>query len=122
MIFQNGTMKCCLLKLAYVIVAVVLIFNSPIAKAADETATNSSVLRLAAIFGDNMVLQQQQPVPVWGWTAPNARVTVKFASQTKSARAGADGKWLVKLAKLKASAAPQNLIVESGATKTFTNI
>jgi len=33
-------------------------------------------LKLAAIFGDNMVLQQQQPVPVWGWAAPGAEVTV----------------------------------------------
>ena len=29
-------------------------------------------LKLPAVFGDNMVLQQQQPVPVWGWGAPGA--------------------------------------------------
>jgi sialate O-acetylesterase len=69
-----------------------------------------------------MVLQRQQTIPIWGWTAPNAEVTVKFAGQTKSARAGADGKWLVKLGKLKASAEPQNLIVESGGKIMFTNI
>ena len=79
-------------------------------------------LKPAAIFGDNMVLQQQMPVPVWGWAAPNAAVTVKFSGQTKSTRAAADGKWLVKLGKLKASFAPQTLVVESGETKTFTNI
>jgi len=107
-------MKSSLLKLAPAIAAVVLIFNSQIAQAADETAaTNSSALRLAAIFGDNMVLQQQQTVPVWGWAAPNADLTVKFAGQTKSTRAGADGKWLVKLGRLKASTKPQNLVVES---------
>jgi len=75
-------------RLAPAIAAVVLIFNSQTARAADEmAAANSSALRLAAIFGDNMVLQRQQTIPVWGWTAPNANVTVKFAGQTKSTRA-----------------------------------
>ena len=79
-------------------------------------------LKLAAIFGDNMVLQQQQRVPIWGWSTPGAAVTVRFSGQSKSTHADADGKWLVKLAKLKASAGPQSLVIESGDTKTLTNI
>ena len=79
-------------------------------------------LKPAAIFGDNMVLQQQRPVPVWGWTAPGGVVKVSFAGQTQTTRADANGRWLVKLQKLKASAAPQSLVVESGETITFTNI
>jgi sialate O-acetylesterase len=79
-------------------------------------------LKLPAIFSDNMVLQQQMTVPVWGWAAPDAEVSVKFAGQTKFARADADGKWLVKLGKLKASFTPQNLVVTAGETKTFTNV
>jgi len=68
-------------------------------------------LKLAAIFGHNMVLQQQMPVPVWGWCEPNATVTVDFAGQKKSTRADASGKWLVKLGKLTASSEPQSLTV-----------
>jgi sialate O-acetylesterase len=79
-------------------------------------------LKVAAIFGDNMVLQQQMRVPVWGWADAGAKVTVKFAGQTKTATADKDGKWLVKLGKLDASFTPANLTVESGETKTFTNI
>jgi sialate O-acetylesterase len=79
-------------------------------------------LKVAAIFGDNMVLQQQQPVPVWGWSAPNAAVTVSFGGQTQSTKADTDGKWLVRLGKLKASAEPQSLIIESGEAITLTNI
>src|ERR1035441_7577245 len=79
-------------------------------------------LKLAAIFGDNMVLQQQQRVPIWGWSTPGAAVTVRFSGQSKSTHADADGKWLVKLAKLKASAGPQSLVIESGDTKTLMNI
>ncbi len=69
-------------------------------------------LKVAAIFGDNMVLQQQMAVPIWGWAESNAEVTVKFAGQSKSTRANADDKWLVKLGKLKTSAAPQNLVIQ----------
>ena len=91
-------------------------------------STRAAALRLAAIFGDNMVLQQQQAVPIWGWAAPNADVTVKFSGQTKSVRADANGRWLVKLGNLKASFEPQNLTVEIAETpemksfKIFTNI
>ena len=87
------------------------------------TATSvHAELKLAAIFGDNMVLQQQMPVPIWGWTAPETKVTVQFAGQTKTTRAAADGKWLVKLGKLKASFEPQTLVVTATETQTRTNI
>ena len=43
-------------------------------------------------------------VPVWGKAAPGEEVTVKFADQSVSAKAGADGKWMVKLAPMAASA------------------
>jgi sialate O-acetylesterase len=79
-------------------------------------------LKVAAIFGDNMVLQQQQPVPIWGWSDPGATVTVSFGGQTKSTQAGIHGKWLVKLGKLTASPAPQSMMIQSGETITFTNI
>jgi sialate O-acetylesterase len=92
------------------------------AASAGETNTSSGALRLPAIFGDNMVLQQQQAVPIWGWSAPNAKVVVKFAGQSESTRAAKDGHWSVKLGKLKASFEPQSLAIESGETKMFTNI
>lgn len=85
-------------------------------------AADSDTLRLPAIFGDNMVLQQQQPVPVWGWSAPGARVTVKFAGQSKSTRADKQGRWMVRLSKLKASFTPESLIIESAEAKVFTNV
>jgi sialate O-acetylesterase len=74
-------------------------------------------LKLAAIFGDNMILQQQMAVPIWGWADSNTEVIVKFSGQTKSTRASANGKWLVKLGKLKTSFTPKNLIVEADETE-----
>jgi sialate O-acetylesterase len=54
-------------------------------------------------------LQQGKPVPVWGWADPGAKVTVEFAGQKKTATAGVDGKWMVKLDPLPASAEPREL-------------
>lgn len=95
----------------------------PFAGVADPVDPAASpALRVAAVFGDNMVLQQRQAVPVWGWSRPGTEVTVRFAGQSKTVRTDADGRWLVKLGSLKASARPQSMVVESGDTKTFTNI
>ena len=61
-------------------------------------------LKLPAVIGDHMVLQQKQANPIWGWDTPGTRVTVSFAGQTHTATAGADGKWRVKLGAVAANA------------------
>jgi len=86
------------------------------------SAATPLTLHLPSVFGDNMVLQQNQRVPVWGWAKPGTDVTVKFAGQVKHARAGSDGRWEVSLNSLKASSSPADLVVEAGETRTLTNI
>ena len=76
--------------------------------AAADTPTRSFV---HSLFQDHMVLQRDQPAPVWGWAQPGEVVTVEFAGQTKTASATADGKWLVKLDALPASAERRTLAV-----------
>ena len=63
-----------------------------------------------------MVLQRELPVPVWGTAKAGTRITVRFGPQEKSAEAdkdGKDGKWMVRLDALKASAAPAELLITS---------
>jgi sialate O-acetylesterase len=72
-------------------------------------AAGAERLRLARIFGDHMVLQRDAPVPVWGWAAAGNTVTVTFAGQTKTATAGADGRWQLLLDALPASAEQREL-------------
>ena len=62
--------------------------------------------KLPAIIGDNMVLQQKQTNPIWGWDTPGTEVTVKFAGQTKTGRADDKGRWSVKLDPVPANAKP----------------
>jgi len=75
------------------------------------TVLHAGELNLAAMFSDHMILQHDQPVPVWGWATPGEEVTVEFAGQKKTTTAGAGGKWLVKLDPLKVNAEPRDLKV-----------
>lgn len=52
-------------------------------------------VRVAKIFGSGMVLQRNQPIPVWGWADKGEDVTVSFHNQTRKVKAGTDGKWKV---------------------------
>jgi sialate O-acetylesterase len=80
-------------------------------------------LSLPRVFSDNMVLQRDIPVKVWGWAQPGESVAVSFAGQQKTASAGPDGKWTVTLAPLTASAEPARLTVAAGAqTVSITNV
>ena len=79
-------------------------------------ASARAELKLPAIIGDHMVLQQKQTNPIWGWDTPGTKVTVTFGDQKKSAEAGADGKWTVKLDPVPANATPQVISI-SGTNK-----
>lgn len=80
-------------------------------------------VKLAALFSDNMVLQQSQPVPVWGWASPGESVVVAFAGQEQSAVADATGKWLVQLRPLTANKQGTSLQVRSkSGTITLNNV
>ena len=57
----------------------------------------------ATPFADNMVLQRDRAVPVWGTADAGEAVTVSFAGQVKSAKADAKGAWCVLLDPLPAS-------------------
>jgi sialate O-acetylesterase len=50
-------------------------------------------LKPARIFGDHMVLQRNQPIPVWGTTEKNAKVDVHFNGQHMNVRSDAQGNW-----------------------------
>src|SRR6185503_9283254 len=54
-----------------------------------------------ALFTDNMVLQRDKPVKVWGTAGNDERVKVSVAGQSAEATAK-DGKWRVELKPLSA--------------------
>ena len=70
-------------------------------------------IRMPAVFNDGIVLQREAPVPVWGWADDGAAVTVSYAGQTKTATCK-DGRWMVKLDPLQASATPAEMVIKVG--------
>jgi sialate O-acetylesterase len=87
-----------------------------------EQSAGPDALRLAGIFGNNMVLQQGALTPVWGWAAPGQEVEVVVAGQTVRATAGSDGKWMVKFANLQRSDGPVTLSAKGPGSLLCTNV
>lgn len=64
-------------------------FTSPLSALADVT--------VSSLFGDNMVLQRDMQVPIWGRANPGEEISVEFDGQNKRAIADSNGSWMVKL-------------------------
>ncbi len=88
------------------------------------TAIATAAVKLPAVIGNNMVLQHNQPVPIWGWADKGEEVTVTVAGQTLKTVAGDDGRWKVVLKKLSARSEPLEMTIRgsSGSTRTLQNV
>lgn len=73
-----------------------------------------TALELDRVFGDQMVLPMENPVPVWGSAEPGSEVVVSFSGLQHSTISGLDGAWLVELPRMKASSESRVLSVSSG--------
>jgi len=67
-------------------------------------------LSLPKVFGDNMVLQRNIPVPVWGRANPGAVVIATLGKTTVYAKADRQGKWMLHFPKITAGG-PYHLIL-----------
>ncbi len=52
-------------------------------------------VKLDPLFSDNMVLQREKPIPIWGSARAGERVTIQLGAQSKSIVADANGAWRV---------------------------
>ena len=80
-------------------------------------------VKLPAIFSDNMVLQQQTDVAIWGTAKNNSTVklTTSWNKKSYSARAGSDGRWKMKVSTPSAGG-PYEVTVSEGNTLRFKNV
>ena len=86
-------------------------------------AINQKQLTLASVFTDNMVLQREIPVVIWGQANPGASVQIAFAGQEQATTADNDGNWSLKLRPMDAITQGQTLTVKSGSQQLFfTNV
>ena len=79
-----------------------------------HAAEPQPAFRTAGIFTDHMVLQRDQPLPVWGWAAPGRAVTVEVGPHSARTRANAEGRWRVTLPALESAKGPLTVTVKAG--------
>ncbi|MFI3290265.1 MAG: sialate O-acetylesterase [Opitutales bacterium] len=87
-------------------------------------ASMQAEISMPKIFSDNMMLQRQMPVKIWGKADANALIGVEFEDQKIETRADKNGNWSMFLRPLKASFKPLVMnIYENGAlAKEIKNI
>lgn len=74
-----------------------------------------------ACFSDHMVLQRDQPIPVWGWDAPGTAVTVRLGETVQTTAANEQGAWRVDLPPQSAGG-PWQLVVEGSSVRQFADV
>ncbi|MGV8137327.1 MAG: sialate O-acetylesterase [Mangrovibacterium sp.] len=88
------------------------------------TSTNlNAEIKLPAIFCDNMVLQQQTEVAVWGWAGKNTSVTVVTSWNDKNYKttASAEGNWKLKIVTPRAGG-PYEITISDGQEIRLRNV
>ena len=80
-------------------------------------------VKLPAIFGDNMVLQQKSNAAVWGWADKDEQIEVlgSWMKSPVTAKADKDGNWDVKI-KTPAAGGPFTLTVKGKNTITLQEV
>jgi sialate O-acetylesterase len=87
-------------------------------------STLKAEVRLPAVFGDHMVLQQKQTIRVWGWADVGEQVRVAIgSSEPKLAEVSKDtGRWQVELPAMSASKVPTTITVKGVTSKGVASV
>jgi sialate O-acetylesterase len=54
---------------------------------------SNAQIHLPKLISDNMVLQRDKAIKVWGWASPNEKITLTLTKKTFKTSASPDGKW-----------------------------
>jgi sialate O-acetylesterase len=84
-------------------------------------ATAWADVKLPAVIGSHMVLQRDQPLPIWGWADPGEDVVVRLGEREAKATADKDGNWKVRLEKMPAGG-PHKMTIQGKNTVTLEDI
>ena len=80
-------------------------------------------VKLPHLISDNMVIQQQTDVRLWGWTKPGKKVvvTTSWTEHRSEAKADKQGCWLLTVKSPKASYTPLSITFDDGDGKVTIN-
>ncbi len=79
-------------------------------------------LSVSPVFSNNMVLQRNKPVVIWGKEKPGTTVSVSFDTQKKSTVTDENGVWKIWLKPLQVSTINKELTISASTTLVFTNV
>jgi hypothetical protein len=81
-------------------------------------------VKLPALVGDNMVLQQNAKVNLWGWASPNEKINIQLGWQTAPIEitAKSDGTWKTAVDTPQGSEKKYNITIEATNKITLHNI
>ena len=79
-------------------------------------ASTQAKVRLHHLVSDNMIIQQQTDVRLWGWAKPGRKVTAttSWSDQRATAKADGQGRWLLTVRSPKASYEPLAITFDDG--------
>lgn len=78
-------------------------------------------LKFDKIFSDNMVLQRNQPIKIWGIAKPGSIIQVSKGDEKKITKTKSDATWIVVFNAEKANASPQSIKVKTNADSISIN-
>ena len=81
-----------------------------------------AAVKLPGIFGNNMVVQQGEKVPVWGWAGNGEEVTITLLGQERRAKADEQGKWKVRFDEIVSGKPFDITITTSNDKKVISNV
>lgn len=70
-------------------------------------------IKFAKIFSDNMILQRNQPIKIWGIAKPGSNVQVTKGTAIKNTKTKIDSTWFVTFNAEEANTHPQNIKIKS---------
>ena len=80
------------------------------------------VLTVSELFGNDMVLQREREISVWGTAEKHVKITVDFQGRTAETVSDGEGKWRVKLPPMPASRGGVLTVRDRKETVTFENV
>ena len=85
------------------------------------SVTAYSNIRLPQLVSDNMVLQRETEIKIWGWADPGEKVRIAFNGKEGKTITGVNGKWLIKLPGMKPGG-PFTMLIKGNNQLTLNNI
>ena len=79
-----------------------------------------SEIKLPSVIGSHMVLQQKQPIVLWGLAEPGETITITFRGQTAETQTDEVGHWKLILKAITAESTPASLTISGSRSPSLT--